>query len=836
MRKTIAALVLTMLATLGAFVPAASAAGPKAVVIVGATHSATADYRASADVYYNVLREYTSNVVRIYSPNATWSKVKSELQGASIVIYLGHGNGFPSPYSTSPRPLTQNGFGLNYDSNGDGKLSDYENRYYGEQYIAEDIRLAPNAVVLFNRLCYASGNDETGGTASSVGVAKARVDNYAAGFIAAGARAVIADAIGSLTPYLRALFTTRKSVDQIWREAPNFNNRVLGPYESLRNPGFQFQLDPDSKQRYYRSIAGDLSLTADEVTGTGPTDVDPSTFVVPGAAEVGTTTGLYATADLSGEPQATLAAGTALRVEDSATDTTAGSVLAVRTLDGDAAGFADATALVPRDSYAPALRSFSGGGRFDPGADGATGLPFSGTLSENAAWSLNVRNGAGDKVFGESGSGTTFSVTWAGTLDGKPVSDGFYTWKLSATDEWGNAMPAETGTAVVDSRNRTLAAGSSYTPIDPTRFLDTRSGNGLSGTFDVGKPRKLQVAGRSGVPADAVAVTANVTIVNQTAGGYVTLSPIPDSTPSTSTINFPVSDIRANGVVVRLDVDGTLAAVYKGAPPGARTHVVLDVTGYYRLGSKGTLYSPVTPERLLDTREGNGLAGVFAQGEPRTFQVGGRGAIPADAVAVTGNLTVTDQTAAGYVTLSPVAAAAPTTSTLNFPVGDVRANNVVVPLAADGSLSAVLRASRGATTHLVFDVTGYYRAGAGSLYVPLAPARLLDTREANGLTGAFADHDPRSFGVAGRGGVPASAVAVTGNLTVTEQTYRGFLTLGPTVAATPTTSTLNFPKGDNRANGAAIPLGSGTAGVVYVAPSGMTHVLFDVDGYFKAPG
>ena len=107
----------------------------------------------------------------------------------------------------------------------------------------------------------------------------------------------------------------------------------------------------------------------------------------------------------------------------------------------------------------------------------------------------------------------------------------------------------------------------------------------------------------------------------------------------------------------------------------------------------------------------------------------------------------------------------------------------------------------------------------------------------NGLTGAFSANVPRSFQVTGRGGVPSGAVAVTGNLTVTQQTAAGFAFLGPTASASPTSSTLNFPLNDTRANGVTVALGpGGTLGAVYGAPNGNTaHLIFDVTGYFRAP-
>ena len=116
----------------------------------------------------------------------------------------------------------------------------------------------------------------------------------------------------------------------------------------------------------------------------------------------------------------------------------------------------------------------------------------------------------------------------------------------------------------------------------------------------------------------------------------------------------------------------------------------------------------MTPERILDTRVGVGLSGTFASGTPRTWTVDGKGGVGSDAVAITGNVTVVSQTKAGYVSVTPTPTATPTTSTINFPVGDNRANNFVVKVSATGKDSAVYRGTGGGTTHLLVDVTGYY--------------------------------------------------------------------------------------------------------------------------------
>src|SRR5437899_3108689 len=75
----------SLLAPLAAAVPAALAANPpKVVIVVGPVAGTTPSYKADADKAAAAALAYTPNVVKVYTPNATWDAVKSALQGASV--------------------------------------------------------------------------------------------------------------------------------------------------------------------------------------------------------------------------------------------------------------------------------------------------------------------------------------------------------------------------------------------------------------------------------------------------------------------------------------------------------------------------------------------------------------------------------------------------------------------------------------------------------------------------------------------------------------------------------------------------------------------------------
>jgi hypothetical protein len=214
------------------------------------------------------------------------------------------------------------------------------------------------------------------------------------------------------------------------------------------------------------------------------------------------------------------------------------------------------------------------------------------------------------------------------------------------------------------------------------------------------------VTNRQGIPANAVAITGNIVSVGSTYGGYFALTTAPTATPGTSTLNFPIGDIRANGVTMALGPGGTIALTYVGAS-GAGSDVVFDVTGYFTADASGDSYKLMSPVRLLDSRIPLGLT-VLQNLAPTTFAVTGQVGIPSNAVAITGNLTTTQASFGGYFALTTSPTATPSTSTLNFPTADIRANGVTVALGSGGALSVTYVAGLGATAHVVLDVTGYF--------------------------------------------------------------------------------------------------------------------------------
>ena len=233
----------------------AAAAGKKVVIVVGPAGSNTSNYIYNAKKLAAQARSYGATVSEIYTPHATWARVRSLSQGANVFIYLGHGNGYPSPYGAFSA-MSKDGLGLNAT---DGSSSV---RYYGEYYVDHYLNFAPDSVVILNRLCYASGDSEWGSANPTKATAIKRADNYGAGFLRTGARAVFAEGISSTGYILYGLFRTSRTIKQIFWSDPARKGAYDFTFSSVRTPGKVAIMDPYAPSRYYRSVIGDLSMTA----------------------------------------------------------------------------------------------------------------------------------------------------------------------------------------------------------------------------------------------------------------------------------------------------------------------------------------------------------------------------------------------------------------------------------------------------------------------------------------------------------------------------------------------------------------------------------------------
>ena len=244
-------------------------------------------------------------------------------------------------------------------------------------------------------------------------------------------------------------------------------------------------------------------------------------------------------------------------------------------------------------------------------------------------------------------------------------------------------------------------------------------------------------------------------------------------------------------------------------------------------------YTSLTPARILDTRTGTG--GVSAPGPGGTVdvQVTGQGGIPATGVsAVAMNVTVTQPTASGFLTLYPSSSPRPLAANLNFTPGLTVPNLVVVKVGAGGKVAMFNSAG---SSHVIFDVAGWYSstpAGNDGRFVSLDPARILDTRDGTGGAARLGPGASLDLQVTGRGGVPASGAGVAVlNVAVTGTTSASYLAVYPTGQPMPLASNLNFAGGDTVSNRVMAKLGTGGRLTIYNNAGG-TDVVVDVNGWY----
>ena len=252
---------------------------------------------------------------------------------------------------------------------------------------------------------------------------------------------------------------------------------------------------------------------------------------------------------------------------------------------------------------------------------------------------------------------------------------------------------------------------------------------------------------------------------------------------------------------------------------------------------------PVTPCRIVDTRNSNGPLGgpAIAGGTSRDFVIPNSACgIPSTAAGYSLNVAVVPRGTLGFLTLWPSGQSQPLVATLNSIDGRVKSNAAIVPAGSPGSNGAVSVFATN-TTDVVLDINGYFVPGnnASALaFYPLTPCRIADTRNSTGPLGgpSLAARSTRSFPIlASSCGLPANARAYSLNFAaVPRGPTLGFLTAWPAGQPQPLAASLNDPTGTVAANAVVVPAGAG--GDVNVFTTDATDLVIDINGYFAPQG
>jgi len=419
------------------------------------------------------------------------------------------------------------------------------------------------------------------------------------------------------------------------------------------------------------------------------------------------------------------------------------------------------------------------------------------------------------------------------------------------------------GTALAPSQPYTPAAY--HQALTPTRLLDTRgalgdnlTNRGAAGaatplaanstlTLQIAKDTVTTASGASTtIPDTATAVAIDLTITSPTAIGYVAAYADGSQRPITSGTNYTTGATVTGYEIVPIGPDGNIA-LYNAST--GTTHILVDITGYYSTDTNATAqtYHPLnTAYRALDTRNGTGgTTGTLAAGAALNLQITGTDGIPTTATAVAITLTTAGETGSGYLQTYATGTTPGNVTALSYTTSALASMAADVPLGTTGQIT-IKNIASSAATNIIGDISGYYTTDTTGLrYHTINPTRLVDTRSGiGGHTGVITANTPYPITQATTAqvtSVTTGAIATNPtlalNLTATQSTSGGDLVAYPTGGTQPTASNLNFNAGQDIANLALTPTGTGTnAGqiTVYNQSAGTVHLVVDCSGYFAA--
>lgn len=245
-----------------------------------------------------------------------------------------------------------------------------------------------------------------------------------------------------------------------------------------------------------------------------------------------------------------------------------------------------------------------------------------------------------------------------------------------------------------------------FYPLPPCRVADTRNRNGdLGGPYLRGGTQRdfplLDATSCFPQGVSPAAYSLNFTAVPHGPLGYLTVWPTGESQPLVSTLNSYGGQITANAAIVPAGTNGQVSTYVTND-----TDLVIDINGYFAPPGQGglSLY-PVTPCRVLDTRQGMG--GFLGTLSPAVDVRGSACAVPTPAQAYVFNATAVPEGRLGYLTLWPDGGSQPLVSTLNALDGVVSSNMAIVPAGNAGKIDAYADRTS-SPTNLVLDIFSYF--------------------------------------------------------------------------------------------------------------------------------
>lgn len=318
-------------------------------------------------------------------------------------------------------------------------------------------------------------------------------------------------------------------------------------------------------------------------------------------------------------------------------------------------------------------------------------------------------------------------------------------------------------------------------------------------------------------------LAARLTVRNSAGGVVVTTEP---SAPSGWVVNVaPV--VAAGRYTLEVEPVGWLTASTGFTTYGSLGAYEIAVSagqGTPPVGVTGSAFSPLTPTRLVDTRNNLG-AGRLGPCQQVVVQVADRASVPAGATAAVVNVAAVNPSAAGFVTVYPCSDRVPDTSTLNFVGGQTVANTTIAALSGAGELCVWASVE----TDILVDITGWLGPTGSSRLTPIGPTRVVDTRSSIGGVRLTAG---ATMSVDFNGVVPAGSTAVALNVTGVTASAPGFLTAFP-CGALPNTSTVNYVTDEARPNNTIVGLSGGR---MCIYSDQATEILVDLLGAFGPSG